>query len=553
MDGLAREGGQDLLDQPEVAGLVSGQDLDPGRRESRSREKRGELAADLLPDGGGLADAETDLDAAALAGRVDDGPKLVREQGLGVVDLPGERLLLLEDRFGRLERDRSDRDGGASRGGAQGRPDGGLVGSVRSRQDELGLDRLQVAALDLGGRLLDGVHEGRLGGALFAGEEPVDVRGQIRERGIPLAVVAEVGECPGEMGERPPEPGRIGALNDDGGGLAEGLGHDLDQPGARLEGRELELSGLDEVGGQGVGADQDGGRQGLPAFDLGIQPDDGERRSGRAHDQAGGELVRSRGREISGDDDDGVEAVGDAVAVLVRVDAFRRIEAREIELLACRVRGGSLLESRGQQPFGRAGPRQDDRRPRAAGAQIDGQAGAGGIREDRCAVPLAPVGREERKGRAGLLAVGPGGEMDLDDEVGDLALLERQGLEAVGDRRRSREFVDGLAHDGLERLDPGLGQEGVEISLQAFVRGPGLASPDLPEVGPAQEEGPPGLEKGVVGAGDAGDRGPAAPREQEYPSPVGAGRRGIDAPLFQGLTDPGEVPADEDGESRGRG
>ena len=64
--------------------------------------------------------------------------------------------------------------------------------------DEIGFDRLQAAALDLSGRLLDGVHEGRFGGALFSGEEPVDVRGQVGEHGKRriAATVVDVDDLP---------------------------------------------------------------------------------------------------------------------------------------------------------------------------------------------------------------------------------------------------------------------------------------------------------------------------------------------------------------------
>ena len=235
--------------------------------------------------------------------------------------------------------------------------------------------------------------------------------------------------------------------------------------------------------------------------------------------------------------------------VLVGVGRLVGIEAEEVELLARGV-GRPFLEPGSEEPLRRAGPRQDGRRARGAVVELEGQSGAGRVGKDGGPLSRALVRREKEEGLVGLQAVAVRGEMDLDGQVRDLALLEGQGLQAVGDRRRGRELVERLADDRLLELEARRGQERVEVLFEAFVGRPGLAPPDLPEIRPAQEEGAPGLEEGLVRAGDAGDPRPAVPGEEEDAPLVRGERGGIEAPLFEGLAGPGEVAADQDGQGR---
>ncbi len=135
--------------------------------------------------------------------------------------------------------------------------------------------------------------------------------------------------------------------------------------------------------------------------------------------------------------------------------------------------------------------------------------------------------------------------MDLEDEVPDLALIEGQGFETVGDGRRGREFVEGLPDDELLEARVRRGEEGREVLIEVFVGRPDLASPDLPEIRPAQEERPPGLEERFVGARDAGDDRLARAREQEDQALVRGQAFGAAAALLQALPDPRHAAADE--------
>jgi hypothetical protein len=104
--------------------------------------------------------------------------------------------------------------------------------------------------------------------------------------------------------------------------------------GAVPEGRELELAGLDEVGCEVVLADEDRRGQGFAAIDLGIQLDDRKGGPGRSQHQPAGEIGQAQARVLLGDNDERIQGVGNAVAVLVGVGRLDGIKAEEVELLA---------------------------------------------------------------------------------------------------------------------------------------------------------------------------------------------------------------------------
>ncbi|MCK7476281.1 MAG: hypothetical protein M0C28_00850 [Candidatus Moduliflexus flocculans] len=160
-------------------------------------------------------------------------------------------------------------------------------------------------------------------------EEVVDVGGQVGELGVALAVLGEIGEGPGEIGDRRVEAGRVGALDDEGAGLAEGLGHDLDQSAIRLRGAgDVSFPVLTRSAVRALSPTRTGAAK---ALRLSISESSWRMGKDAPAVPMTSRLASSAGdraRELAGNDDDGVETVGDAVAVLVGVEALRRIQAR---------------------------------------------------------------------------------------------------------------------------------------------------------------------------------------------------------------------------------
>ena len=172
-----------------------------------------------------------------------------------------------------------------------------------------------------------------------------------------LSALGEVGERERELLRRAVGPRRVGSPDDHGGFAAEGLGHQLQQPGARLQIVQRDPSAVRKLTGERI-VRTDEHQRGLAGGALDVR---GVGREGqnepRGLESHASTDLRKAPHAVRAGRDPGVDPIGDFVVVGIAQQAVGRIEGRKIEVGLVAPPGTPLDGARGRR---RGSGRQTD-------------------------------------------------------------------------------------------------------------------------------------------------------------------------------------------------